>query len=445
MAQGERHDLAVFIDFENIALGLRGRADATFDVHKVIQRLLEIGNVLVKRAYADWSRFGYYTRPFHEAAIELIEIPRRGDAGKNSADIRLCVDAMDLCYAKGHVDTFVIVSGDSDFSPLVSKLRENGKRVIGLGLRGSTSNLLVANCDEFIYYESIDRHVPPPKPAPAQNGQNGQKGSTDKEALRKLVAQTVSALLREGRDPIQASLVKDTIKRKDPSFNETEYGCRSFTEVLEDAQEQGLITMIKDARSGTYLVSLPKPAEGAAPSPDAAAAPSATPAQGTATAAPTPAPAPAQQQQHSRDRDRRYRRDGRRWEPRRGPAPTPAPTPATAAPTPAPAAPVAATPAAEQPSAPEPAPAADPIAEAAPAPATVVAAPETPTPKPEEPMPPKAAKPAARSRSRAKPKAEAKPAAKARTEAKGRPASRFPAPPVTRPRRRIPPNAPAEK
>lgn len=450
MAQGERHDLAVFIDFENIALGLRGRADATFDVHKVIQRLLEIGNVLVKRAYADWSRFGYYTRPFHEAAIELIEIPRRGDAGKNSADIRLCVDAMDLCYAKGHVDTFVIVSGDSDFSPLVSKLRENGKQVVGLGLRGSTSNLLVANCDEFIYYESIDRHVPPPKPAPAQNGQsgqNGQRASTDKDALRKLVAQTVTALLREGRDPIQASLVKDTIKRKDPSFNETEYGCRSFTEVLEDAQEQGLITMIKDARSGTYLVSLPKPAEGAAASPDSAAtpvtpaAPSATPAPVVAAAAPAPTPAP---QQHSHDRDRRHRRDGRRWEPRRGPAP--APTPAAAAPTPAPAptAPIAAAPAVEQPPVPEPAPVAVTAPAPAPAPAPAVA-PEPPAPKPEEPKPPKAAKPAARSRGRAKPKAEAKPAPKARAEAKARPGSRFPAPPVTRPRRRIPPNSPAEK
>ena len=168
MATGERHDLAVFIDFENIALGMRGRADQVFHVQRVLQRLLEKGNILVKRAYADWSRFGSYTKPFHEAAIELIEIPRRGDAGKNSADIRMCVDAMDLCYAKEHIDTFVLVSGDSDFSPLVSKLRENGKRVIGLGLRGSTSELLVANCDEFIFYESLE-----PQPVPKPEGAEG--------------------------------------------------------------------------------------------------------------------------------------------------------------------------------------------------------------------------------------------------------------------------------
>ena len=250
MTQGERHDLALFIDFENIALGLRGRADAHFEIQKVLQRLLEIGNVLVKRAYADWSRFGSYTKPFHEAAIELIEIPRRGDSGKNSADIRLCVDAMDLCYAKEHIDTFVIVSGDSDFSPLVSKLRENGKRVIGLGLRGSTSNLLVSNCDEFIFYETLDRHAAP-KPAGPQDVRG------DKESLMKLVAQTVGALLREGRDPIQTSLVKDTIKRMHPSFNESDYGYRAFTEVLGDAQSRKLILMREDARSGTYVITLP--------------------------------------------------------------------------------------------------------------------------------------------------------------------------------------------
>ncbi len=300
MAQGERHDLALFIDFENIALGLRGRADAHFDIQKVLQRLLEIGNVLVKRAYADWSRFGSYTKPFHEAAIELIEIPRRGDSGKNSADIRLCVDAMDLCYAKEHIDTFVIVSGDSDFSPLVSKLRENGKRVIGLGLRGSTSNLLVSNCDEFIFYESLDRHVVAEKPA----GPQGVRG--DRESLMKLVVQTVSALLREGRDPIQTSLVKDTIKRMQPSFNESDYGYRAFTEVLGDAQSRKLILMREDARSGTYVVTLPAgnaPANGQAssaardhgqarqqtpPAPAAVVVQPPTPA-----VAPKPAPAPA--------------------------------------------------------------------------------------------------------------------------------------------------------
>lgn len=254
MTTGDRADLAVFIDFENIALGLRDRADQTFDVQKVLERLLEKGTIIVKRAYADWSRFTSYTRAFHEAAIELTEIPKRGASGKNSADIRLCVDAMDLCYAKDHIDTYVILSGDSDFSPLVSKLRENGKRVIGLGLRGSTSNLLVANCDEFVFYEAI---VESAKDLHAEIAEAVPNGKAD---VLRLVTNTVAALLREGRDPIQASLVKDTIKRKQPSFSESDYGHRSFTELLEEAQAQNLITLREDPRSGTYLVNLSKPA-----------------------------------------------------------------------------------------------------------------------------------------------------------------------------------------
>ncbi|MDP6439475.1 MAG: NYN domain-containing protein [Candidatus Brocadiia bacterium] len=251
MNDAERHDLAVFFDFENVALGLPKRGADSFDVHRVLQRLLEKGNILVRRAYADWSRFSQFVRPFHESGIEMIEIPRRGDSGKNSADIRLCVDAMDLCYAKEHIDTFVIVSGDSDFSPLVSKLRENGKRVIGLGVRGTTSNLLVANCDEFIFYEAIvaEPELETPSEPLAEDA---------KSAGTRLVAETVAALLREGRDPIQASLIKDTIKRKQPSFSEAAIGYRSFTELLEDAQANKLITLREDARSGTYLVSLAK-------------------------------------------------------------------------------------------------------------------------------------------------------------------------------------------
>jgi uncharacterized protein (TIGR00288 family) len=251
MAEEDRHDLAVFIDFENIALGLRDRKDNAFDIQRVLERLLEKGKIIVKRAYADWSRFSGYTRAFHEAAIELIEVPKRSSSGKNSADIRLCVDAMDLCYSKEHIDTFVIVSGDSDFSPLVSKLRENGKRLIGLGLRGSTSNLLVANCDEFIFYESLTQA---PEPIEAEAG-----AQQDNAEVLALIANTVAALLREGRDPIQASLVKDTIKRKQPSFDEGEYGFRSFTDLLEEAQSRGLIVMRKDDRSRTYFVDLTKP------------------------------------------------------------------------------------------------------------------------------------------------------------------------------------------
>ena len=242
----------MYVDFENIALGLRDRPDKTFDIQRVLERLLEKGKVIVKRAYADWSRFSSYTRVFHEAAIELIEIPRRGASGKNSADIRLCVDAMDLCYAKAHVDTFVILSGDSDFSPLVSKLRENGKRVMGLGLRGSTSNLLVSNCDEFIYYESLTDTTKPIQPD--ASGAAPQ----EKADMLELVTSTLTALLREGRDPIQASLIKDTIRRKQPSFSESDHGFRSFTELLEDAQAQGHIALREDPRSGTHLVSLAK-------------------------------------------------------------------------------------------------------------------------------------------------------------------------------------------
>ena len=245
-----RHDIAVFIDFENIALGLRDWPGKTFDIQQVLERLLEKGKVIVKRAYADWSRFSTYTRPFHEAAVELIEIPGRGTSGKNSADIRLCVDAMDLCYGKEHIDIFMIVSGDSDFSPLVSKLRENGKHVIGLGLRGSTSNLLVSNCDEFIFYESLVETL-------AATGFD-VSGSLpkDKEGILELVASTIAALLREGRDPIQASLVKDTIRRKHPSFSEGDWGFRSFTDMLEEAQARELVTLRKDPRSGTYFASL---------------------------------------------------------------------------------------------------------------------------------------------------------------------------------------------
>ncbi len=286
MVTGERHDLAVFIDFENIAMGLRGRPDQTFDIQKVLERLLETGKVLVKRAYADWSRFSSYTRGFHEAAIELIEIPRRVDTGKNSADIRMCVDAMDLCYAKEHIDTFVVVSGDSDFSPLVSKLRENGKRVIGLGLRGSTSNLLVSNCDEFIFYETL-------LPGHTQKPNVTDNVPQNKAALLTLVTNTISALLREGRDPIQASLVKDTIKRKQPSFSEGDYGYRSFTELLDGAQKQGLIVLREDPRSGTYFVNLSKPVtEPAAPAAPPAAAMPPAPTLPPLEPAPKPVAAP---------------------------------------------------------------------------------------------------------------------------------------------------------
>jgi uncharacterized protein (TIGR00288 family) len=242
--------LAVFIDFENIALGLQG--DATFDIRRVLERLLEKGKILAKVAYADWNRFRQYTTGLHEAGIELIEIPRRASTGKNSADIRLCVDAMDLSWSKEHIDTFVIVSGDSDFSPLVSKLKENGRHVIGLGMKASTSPLLANSCDEFIYYEDLARERERNGDADAGHRPGGKSDGRD-EAYRLLV-DTVRALQRENFEIMQASLVKDTMKRKRPSFNEGSLGWGSFSELLEDAQEAGLVTVRKDERSGTYVV-----------------------------------------------------------------------------------------------------------------------------------------------------------------------------------------------
>ncbi|MGL4422041.1 MAG: NYN domain-containing protein, partial [Gemmataceae bacterium] len=240
------HTLAVFIDFENLAMGFNGRRDR-FNVERILERLVEKGKIVVKRAYCDWSRFGHYTGPLHESAIELIEIPKRATSGKNSADIRLVVDAMDLAYSKDHIDTFVIVSGDSDFSPLVSKLKELGKHVIGLGLVEATSNLLRDNCDEFIYYEDLDR------PTPNLNAIDG----TMPEAKRKMFAlmmDSLIALRRESKDVIYSSMVKDTMKRKKPSFNEEYHGYRTFSELLEDAQSQGLVELEKSKSSGTYVI-----------------------------------------------------------------------------------------------------------------------------------------------------------------------------------------------
>jgi uncharacterized protein (TIGR00288 family) len=238
--------LAVFIDFENLALGFQGRRDR-FDIAPVLERLVEKGKIVAKKAYADWSRFANYTAPLHEAAIELVEIPRRSQTGKNSADIHLCVDAMDLAYSKEHIDTFVIVSGDSDFSPLVSKLKENGKHVIGLGMQQSTSDLLRDNCDEFIYYEDLGQS---PTMAPALNPQLP-------EAKRKafaLLLESMLALRRENKEVLWSSMVKDTMKRKKPSFNEAYHGYRTFSELLEDAQREGLLELDTDKRSRTYVV-----------------------------------------------------------------------------------------------------------------------------------------------------------------------------------------------
>jgi uncharacterized LabA/DUF88 family protein len=266
---GPQLQIAVFIDFENIALGLRD-AHAPFEVRRMLDRLLEKGKVIVKVAYADWNRFRSHTTDLHENGIELIEIPRRESTGKNSADIRLVVEAMDLSWSKPHIDTFVIVSGDSDFSPLVSKLKENGRHVIGLGMKRSTSPLLANACDEFIYYEDLEgshESVEEDSRPAARGGTNG--------AFR-LLADTVRALQRENFGVIQASLVKDTMKRKRPAFSEVSLGYSSFSQLLEDAQKAGVVQLRNDERSGTYVVtgvgsegSAPRRAEPAAIEPAA--------------------------------------------------------------------------------------------------------------------------------------------------------------------------------
>jgi uncharacterized protein (TIGR00288 family) len=245
VTDGER-SLAIFVDFENLALGFQGRRER-FEIARILERMVEKGKIVAKKAYADWNRFANYTAPLHEAAIELIEIPRRVQTGKNSADIHLCVDAMDLAYSKEHINTFVIVSGDSDFSPLVSKLKELGKHVIGLGMQESTSDLLRDNCDEFIYYEDLGEG---PALTPTMNPQLPE---TKRKAFA-LLLESLLGLRRENKEVLWSSMIKDTMKRKKPSFNEAYHGYRTFSELLEDAQKEGLLELDTDKRSRTYVV-----------------------------------------------------------------------------------------------------------------------------------------------------------------------------------------------
>jgi len=263
--------MALFCDFENIALGVRDASYEKFDIEKVLERLLLKGSIVVKKAYCDWDRYKAFKAPMHEASFELIEIPHVRQSGKNSADIRMVVDALDLCYTKAHVDTFVIISGDSDFSPLVSKLRENAKNVIGVGVKNSTSDLLIANCDEFIYYDDLvraKRKAPARKKAPkgpAATETVPAKRSPDEvrhqEALD-LAIETIEALLAERGDEerIWGSMVKQALRRRKPGFNESFYGYRSFNELLEDAARHGMLVLERDEKSGGYLVRL-SPAE----------------------------------------------------------------------------------------------------------------------------------------------------------------------------------------
>ena len=244
-------NLAIFVDLENLAMGFQNQRKAKFEIGKVLERLVEKGKIIVKKAYADWSRYGAYSGPFHEAAIELIEIPKRSLTGKNSADIRLVVDAMDLAWSKTHIDTFVVVSGDSDFSPLVSKLKENGKHVIGLGMKGSTSELLRDNCDEFIYYEDLERQEEADQQIVTQLDQSLPERKREVYAL---LIDACRALRRENHENLYASMIKETMKRKKPSFDESYYGYRSFTHLLEDADNAGVVDIERNPKSGTYVV-----------------------------------------------------------------------------------------------------------------------------------------------------------------------------------------------
>lgn len=243
----DERKIALFCDLENIALGVRDSDIKKFDINLVLERLLEKGKVIVKRAYCDWERYSEYKRAFHESAIEMLDIPQKYYSGKNSADIKMVVDAMDLCYSNEHLDTFVLLSGDSDFSPLVSKLREADKYVIGMGVKNSSSALLVDNCDEFIYYEDLWRDR---QSAPEVAAGTNKKTS---EAFR-LMTDAIQALLRENKDVLWGSMIKQTMQRKKPSFNEGYYGYGSFSELLEDAERQNILKLKKDQRSGSYVV-----------------------------------------------------------------------------------------------------------------------------------------------------------------------------------------------
>jgi uncharacterized LabA/DUF88 family protein len=272
-SSNENVSMALFCDFENVALGVRDAKYDKFDIKLVLERLLLKGSIVVKKAYCDWDRYKSFKGPMHEANFELIEIPHVRQSGKNSADIRLVVDALDLCYTKSHVNTFVIISGDSDFSPLVSKLRENAKQVIGVGVQQSTSDLLIANCDEFFFYDDLVREsqrtvAKRDSARPQQNAQQAAKRAPDEEKTRnkddlekrrtkavEIAVQTFDALASERGDSgkIWASVLKNAIKRRKPDFNETYYGFRAFGNLLEEAHARGLLEFGRDEKSGAYV------------------------------------------------------------------------------------------------------------------------------------------------------------------------------------------------
>jgi uncharacterized protein (TIGR00288 family) len=260
----DTRSLAVFCDFENIALGVRDAKYAKFDIGKVLERLLLKGSIVVKKAYCDWERYKEFKATMHGASFELIEIPHLRQSGKNSADIRMVVDALDLCYTKEHVDTIVIISGDSDFSPLVSKLRENAKTVIGVGVKNSSSDLLIANCDEFIFYDDLvregetkrrtARRRKETKPADAAGASDAAEDK-QQEAID-LALETFEALIAERGEGerIWGSMVKQALKRRSPGFNESYYGFRAFSDLLEEAAKRKVLVLERDDKSGGYVI-----------------------------------------------------------------------------------------------------------------------------------------------------------------------------------------------
>ncbi len=266
----ESQNLAIFCDFENVALGVQDARIKKFNIDLVLERLLVKGTVVVKKAYCDWQRYREFKPVMHDAAFELIEIPHTRQSGKNSADIRMVVDALDLCYTKEHIDTFVIVSGDSDFSPLVSKLRENNKTVIGVGVKSSTSDLLMNNCDEFIFYDDLAREEASSqqrKQKPAAKKKAAARGAAKKDADARsdedrldeavgLLMETAEALYAErgDREKLWGSMIKQALKRRRPGFNESYYGVRSFSDLLEEAERRGLMSLSPDERSGGYVI-----------------------------------------------------------------------------------------------------------------------------------------------------------------------------------------------
>jgi uncharacterized protein (TIGR00288 family) len=250
--------IAVYVDFENLALGVRDmKGNVEFELTLVLKRLLEKGRIVSKRAYCDWGPYRSAMRAFHENGFEMVDIPRSKLSGKNSADIRMVVDAVDLSYSKSHIDTFALLTGDSDFSPLVSKLKENDKRVIGCGVKNSTSDLLIANCDEFLYYDDLVRVKKTPPAATGRRKSAAQPQDKKQEAIERLVE--IISSLRLDYDPLWGSLIKQTIRRVYPGFNESYYSYRSFAELLEDAAERGLILLEHDKERGNYKVQMREP------------------------------------------------------------------------------------------------------------------------------------------------------------------------------------------